>query len=102
MNKMQEIYLYVIHTYAIINLEKKIKNLFFKRRRGEHKTEVNMKDETVWLNTEQIIELFDRDYKSIRKHINSALKEELEKERFSQNLRIPLFKVLFLIRLKHI
>ena len=39
--------------------------------------EVNLKDETVWLNTEQIAELFDRDYKTIRKHIKNALQEEL-------------------------
>ena len=37
-----------------------------------------MKDETVWLNAEQMAELFDRDYKTIRKHINNALKEELD------------------------
>ena len=43
----------------------------------EVKLEVNMKDETVWLNAEQIAKLFDRDYKTIRKHINNALKEEL-------------------------
>lgn len=42
------------------------------------KLEVNMKDETVWLNTEQMSVLFNRDYKTIRKHINSALKEELD------------------------
>ena len=41
------------------------------------KLEVNMQDETVWLNTEQMAQLFDRDYKTIRKHINNALKEEL-------------------------
>ncbi len=41
------------------------------------KLEVNMKDETVWLNTEQMAKLFDRDYKTIRKHINNALEEEL-------------------------
>lgn len=44
------------------------------------KLEVNMKDETVWLNTEQMAELFDRDYKTIRKHINNSLKEELKDE----------------------
>ena len=44
------------------------------------KLEVNMKDETVWLNTEQMAELFDRDYKTIRKHINNALEEELKGE----------------------
>jgi len=37
-----------------------------------------MKDETVWLNTEQMAKLFDRDYKTIRKHINNALNEELD------------------------
>ena len=42
------------------------------------KLEVNMKDETVWLNTNQMAELFDRDFKKIRKHINNAFKEELE------------------------
>ena len=41
------------------------------------KLEVNMKDDTVWLNAEQIAKLFDRDSKTIRKHINNALKEEL-------------------------
>lgn len=44
------------------------------------KLEVNMKDETVWLNTDQMAELFDRDYKTIRKHINNSLKEELKDE----------------------
>ena len=42
------------------------------------KLEVNIKDETVWLNTNQMAELFDRDVKTIRKHINNALKEELD------------------------
>ena len=37
-----------------------------------------MKDETVWLNSNQIAELFDRDIKTIRKHINNALAEELD------------------------
>ena len=39
---------------------------------------VNMKDETVWLNREQLSILFDRDVKTIGKHINNALKEELD------------------------
>ena len=41
------------------------------------KLEVNLKDETVWLNRQQLSELFDRDIKTIGKHINNALKEEL-------------------------
>ena len=42
------------------------------------KLEVNLKDETVWLNRQQISELFDRDIKTIGKHINNALNEELK------------------------
>ena len=42
------------------------------------KLEVNMKDETVWLNRQQIAKLFDRDIKTIGKHINNALAEELD------------------------
>ena len=38
--------------------------------------EVNMKDETVWLNTEQMAELFDRDRTVITRHINNAFKEK--------------------------
>ena len=37
-----------------------------------------MKDESVWLNREQLSILFDRDVKTIGKHINNALKEELD------------------------
>ena len=43
----------------------------------EVKLEVNLKDETVWLNRQQLSELFDRDIKTIGKHIANALKEEL-------------------------
>ena len=43
------------------------------------KLEVNMKDETVWLSVEQMAELFGRDSTTIRKHINNALEEELDK-----------------------
>ena len=44
----------------------------------EVKLEVNIKDETVWLNRQQLSELFDRDIKTIGKHINNALNEELK------------------------
>ena len=39
--------------------------------------EVRVESETVWLNRQQIAELFSRDVKTIGKHINNALKEEL-------------------------
>ena len=38
-------------------------------------------NETVWLNRNQMAELFDRDVKTIGKHINNALKEELESDK---------------------
>ena len=44
----------------------------------EVKLEVNMKDDTVWLNVDQMAKLFDRDSKTIRKHIKNALIEELD------------------------
>ncbi len=42
------------------------------------KLEVNLKDETVWLNRQQLSKLFNRDVKTIGKHINNALQEELK------------------------
>lgn len=43
------------------------------------KLEVNMKDETVWLTQEQMAKLFDRDRKTITRHIQNIYKEgELE------------------------
>ena len=42
------------------------------------KLEVNLKDETVWLNRWQLAKLFDRDVKTIGKHINNALNKELQ------------------------
>jgi len=40
--------------------------------------EVRLEDETVWLNRQQISQLFDRNIKTIGKHINNALREELQ------------------------
>ena len=38
---------------------------------------VQMSDDTIWLNRNQLAELFGRDVKTIGKHINNTLKEEL-------------------------
>lgn len=40
--------------------------------------DVKLENDTVWLNRQQMAELFDRDIKTIGKHINNALNEELE------------------------
>ena len=42
--------------------------------------EVKLKDDAVWLNRQQISVLFARDIKTIGKHINNALREELAAE----------------------
>ena len=44
----------------------------------EIKLNVTVKQDTVWLNRAQMAELFDRDVKTIGKHINNALQEELD------------------------
>ena len=47
---------------------------------GEIELKVSVDEKTVWLNRQQISELFDRDVKTIGKHINNVFKEkELEK-----------------------
>ena len=40
--------------------------------------EVRIEEETVWLNRQQLSVLFDRDVKTIGKHIANVLKEELK------------------------
>lgn len=42
--------------------------------------EVRVENDTVWLNRQQMAELFSRDIKTIGKHINNARHEELEGE----------------------
>ena len=45
------------------------------------KLEVSMKDETVWLNLEQMTELFKRDKSVISRHLKNIFEEnELEKQ----------------------
>lgn len=45
---------------------------------GNTQLDVKLDGETVWINRQQMAELFDRDIKTIGKHINNALKEELD------------------------
>ena len=44
---------------------------------GSIKLEVKLDQDTVWLNRQQMAQLFGRDIKTIGKHINNALHEEL-------------------------
>ena len=43
----------------------------------EVRIEVRLEEDTVWLNRQQLAELFARDVKTIGKHVNNALREEL-------------------------
>ena len=45
---------------------------------GEVRLEVRVENETVWLNRQQLAILFNRDIKTIGKHITNALKEECQ------------------------
>lgn len=51
--------------------------ILFETADNEVKLNVNINGDTVWLNRAQLAELFDRDIKTIGKHINNTLKEEL-------------------------
>ena len=63
--------------------EKKNEIILFENQ--EVKLEVNLKDETVWLNLEQMSELFSRDKSVISRHIKNALSEELNGEQVVAN-----------------
>lgn len=50
---------------------------------------VSIENDTVWLSANQMALLFERDEKTIRKHINNVFAdEELEKENNTQKLRV--------------
>lgn len=52
--------------------------VIFQTKDGKTSIDVKLENETVWLNRQQMAELFDRDIKTIGKHINNAKQEELE------------------------
>ena len=54
--------------------------VMFKNGELELEVSLNENKDTVWLNRHQIAKLFDRDIKTINKHIKKALEEELSNE----------------------
>lgn len=58
-----------------VNLNNQI--VLYQSEDGTTQLDVKLEGETVWLNRQQIAELFGRDVKTIGKHINNALREEL-------------------------
>lgn len=49
--------------------------ILYQSEDGRAAVDVRLKDETVWLSQRQMGELFDRDYKTVSKHINNIFKE---------------------------
>ena len=51
--------------------------VIYRSKDGTIQLEVQLYKETVWLDVHQMALLFDRDEKTVRKHIKNALQEEL-------------------------
>ena len=65
------------------------KIVIYRTADGQTSIDVKLEDETVWLSANQMANLFDRDEKTIRKHINNVFSEgELEKENNTHFLRV--------------
>lgn len=63
--------------------------VLFETEDNEVKLEVPVREETVWLSANQMSALFDRDEKTIRKHINNAFSDgEVDKNNNTQKMRV--------------
>ena len=69
--------------------EKNNEIILFETHDQEVKLSVSLENETVWLSSNQMALLFDRDEKTVRKHVNNVFKEnELDKENNTQKMRV--------------
>ncbi len=69
------------------NLDNKI--IIYQTPDGNTQIDVRLENETVWLTANQMASLFDRDEKTVRKHIVNVFDEgELIRENNTQNLRV--------------
>lgn len=65
------------------------KIVIYQTDNGQTQIDVRLEDETVWLTANQMAVLFDRDEKTVRKHINNVFREgELEKNNNTHFLRV--------------
>ena len=63
--------------------------IIYQTEDGQTQIDVRMENETVWLSANQMASLFDRDEKTIRKHINNVFLDcEVEKESNTHFLRL--------------
>ena len=56
------------------------KIIIYQTEDGQTQIDVRLENDMIWLTRQQLADLFGRDYKTISKHINNALKEELADE----------------------
>ena len=63
--------------------------VLFETKDQEVKLAVSLENDTAWLSANQMALLFDRDEKTIRKHINNVFAEnELDRENNTQKMRV--------------
>lgn len=63
--------------------------IIYESSNGKIKLDVNLENETVWLSANQMALIFNRDEKSIRKHINNVFNDgELKKDDNTQKMRV--------------
>ena len=51
-------------------------NIIIFKSKGVSSVDVKLKDDTVWLNRQQLSELFERDIKTVGKHLSNIFKEQ--------------------------
>ncbi len=74
--------------------------LIYKDENNAIQLDVKLDNGMIWVTRQQLATLFGRDYKTISKHINNAIKEELADEVVVAKMRIPLSMVSLRERLR--
>lgn len=70
-------------------MENQFEFLVYNAAEGDVSVEAFIQDETIWLTANQMAQLFCKDEKTIRKHINNIFEEgELERENNTQKMRV--------------
>lgn len=65
------------------------KIVIYQTQDGKTSIDVKLEQDTVWLTANQMSLLFDKDEKTIRKHINNIFKEgEVDKDNNTQKMRV--------------
>lgn len=63
--------------------------IIYESKDGNIKLDVNFENETVWLTANQMAQIFNRDEKVIRKHINNVFNDgELDRKNNTQKVRV--------------